>query len=115
MLADRVPSTEEAEQRQAICATLHHHQTHAPEYLAAAQGRSIPGASSPPVLPVAQAEPLSLRRRYGTPWSQTQGRPTLEWKRRALTDNTLVAIEDYNKLIGANEGLASGGIAVTSA
>ncbi|GAK63849.1 uncharacterized protein PAN0_003d2058 [Moesziomyces antarcticus] len=85
------------------------------KYLAAAQGRSIPGASSPPVLPVAQAEPLSLRRRYGTPWSQTQGRPTLEWKRRALTDNTLVAIEDYNKLIGANEGLASGGIAVTSA
>lgn len=113
MLADEVLSIEEAEQRQAICATLKHHQTHAPEYLAAAQGRSIPGASSPPVLPAAQAQPM--RRRWGTPWSQTQGRPTLEWKRRALSDETLVTIEDYNKLIGATEGLASGGIAVTGA
>ncbi|GAC76968.1 hypothetical protein PANT_22c00301 [Moesziomyces antarcticus T-34] len=83
------------------------------KYLAAAQGRSIPGASSPPVLPAVQAQPM--RRRWGTPWSQTQGRPTLEWKRRALSDETLVTIEDYNKFIGATEGLASGGIAVTGA
>ena len=40
---------------------------------------------------------------------------TPEWKKRALSDATLNAIEDYNKFIGATEALVSASIAVTGA
>lgn len=38
-----------------------------------------------------------------------------ELGRRALSDETLNTIEDYNKMIGATEAIVSGSIAMTAA
>ncbi|KAJ1027041.1 hypothetical protein NDA18_003060 [Ustilago nuda] len=112
--------------RKAICAALQ----------ARKRNAAAKTASSPPSVPeaapalspnTAEAPPLAPpsarwqnRYKFGDrtksdPSVPPESRPKADWDKRALNDATLIAIEDYNKLIAGTEAIVSGSLALVAA
>ncbi|CDS82439.1 uncharacterized protein SPSC_03258 [Sporisorium scitamineum] len=78
-----------------------------------------PAASNVYAYPPSRALTMRTSKRTGTssPYAYPPSRALYpKWSKRApISDATLITIEDYNKIIGATEAIASGTIAVASA
>ncbi|SPO22192.1 uncharacterized protein UTRI_02202_B [Ustilago trichophora] len=97
----------DAQMKKAICAALKGEREHSSRARPDAQDSNY----SPSSTERSRWDSGGEAQQYAYPPSRT----TVEWDKRALSDATLNTIEDYNKIIGATEAIASGSIAMTSA